>query len=128
TAAGDPEHQGREAERAQDEIAFEVDALYRRVRQQGQLGFPETAPDRDLFAQAGPAVEARAERRRGTDEDAEHRPEPAERLPERHRDQPADARAQRADQPAECDNAVALLPYGVALGARNRDFGQHRID
>ena len=127
-AAGDAEHQSREAQRAEDEVGLEVDALHRRMRQQRHLRFPPSAADRDLFAQVGPAVEARAEQRSGADQHARDRTEPAEGLPQRDRDKSADRRARRADQPAERDDAVAALPWLAGVGAQDRDFGEYGVD
>src|SRR3546814_14732116 len=76
--------------------------------------FPYTtlfrSADDDLLAEVGPAVEAGAEQRPRPDQQSRSRAEPAERLAERHRDQPAGGRPDRTDQAAERDDAVAEPP------------------
>src|SRR3546814_5993640 len=56
---------------------------------------PHAAADDDLLAEVGPAVEAGAEQRPRPDQQSRSRAEPAERLAERHRDQPAGGRTDR---------------------------------
>src|SRR3546814_8075392 len=67
--------------------------------------FPYTtlfrSADDDLLAEVGPAVEAGAEQRPRPDQQSRSRAEPAERLAERHRDQPAGGRTDRTDQRSE---------------------------
>src|SRR3546814_12151002 len=116
TAARHAENERRKAERAEDEVAPEIDALHRRVRQQRRLGLPHAAADDDLLAEVGPAVEAGAEQRPRPDQQSRSRAEPAERLAARHRVTPAGGRTDRTDQAAGRDDEIRKAAGRESVG------------
>src|SRR3546814_7545879 len=103
-------------------------ALHRGEGKQRRLGLEPAAADRDHLVDLGPAMEMGADPRACGDRQRGGECDPAERLAEGDRARPPQRRDAGADEAAERDDAVAMLPGLLRGRPRHADFGQNRVD